>query len=271
LGADNNISGRLFSSAITTAVNTLITAPNCDFIPPVIQGTNFASWALLPWGTHDLVINYSDIDSWINISSDIIALYKWNWITWWVDISATWLNLWSKVITWISSTYPTNNLGFWKYKYDFHIHDNSRNGSSIWTVFYIDDPEMIVSTWSLDIGLLSTGELIISPWEIIITVKTVWAWFDLILNKTSEMDEINWIEMIDWNWVTWIWYDTDPYSSSINTINTNEILVSNNLNVNINWEKNIHIYKLKIWSLIDYEQAAWIYQASLDIGISLTY
>jgi hypothetical protein len=93
----------------------------------------------------------------------------------------------------------------------------------------------------------------------------------LTLNKSSAMNDLNWNEIIDWDWTQWIWYDIEPYSNSIYNINNNEILASEALNININWDQNIHIYNLKIWSMIDYEQISWIYQSNIDFGINLTY
>jgi hypothetical protein len=200
-----------------------------------------------------------------------MSLYKWNWTSWWNDISGIWLNMWSKIITNSGATYPTNNLLFWKYKYNFTISDNPTNSSSIWSIFYIDAPEITVSTWNLDIGNLSSTEEKFSEWEITITVKTVGAWFDLILKKSQLMQNINWDSMTNWNWSKWVWYDTFPYSNTINKINIYEILANEWLSVNINWNKNIYTYKLKIGSFIDPEQAAGIYQTTVDFWIDLNY
>lgn len=271
LGADNTINGRLFSSTITTAVNSHITVPTY-FFPPDISHINFSSWSLLPWWYHNLVINYSDESCfWINMSSDIMALYKWDWTTWWSDISPTWLDLWSKLITATGATYPTDSLDFWKYKYDFTISDTPTNSSSTWSVFYIDIPEIIVSTWGLDIGDLSSTWSTFSWWEITVTIKTVGAAFDLILDKSSMMQNSNGDEIIDWDGSTWIGYDADPYSNTIKTINTDELLTSEWANLNLNGDKNIYTYNIKMWSLIDVNQVAGIYETHIDFHINLDY
>jgi hypothetical protein len=238
--------------------------------PPTISSINYSSWSLLPWWNHNIIINYFDLGSWINTTSDIITLNKWDWSVWWWDISWTWFILWSKVITATDATYPTDNLPFWKYRYNFQISDNDLNSSSTWAVFYIDEPELIISTWSLDIWFLENWITKFSTWELNITVKTVWAWFDVILNKTSPL--LNWtIEIIDWNTTEWVWYDKNPYTSTINIINTNEIIATQAWSINIDWNKNTYIYSIKLWALIWEEQAAWNYNSDISFWIELNY
>ncbi len=240
-----------------------------DITPPTISSINYASWTLLPWWNHNIIINYSDSESWINTSSDTITLNKWNWSIWWSDISATGFDLWSKTVTATVATYPTNNLVFWKYRYNFSIDDNSLNSSSTWAVFYIDEPEIIISTWALDIWQLEDWITKFSTW-INITVETVWAWFDVILNQSWTL--LNWaIEIINWNWSEWIWYDQDPYTSTISIINTDEIIATQAWSINTDWNKNTYIYSIKMWALIWEEQAAWNYNSSISFWLDLDY
>lgn len=243
---------------------------NLDILPPDISSINHASGSLLPWWNHTISIDYSDLDSWVNISSDIISLYKWNWTWWWADISATWINLWTKIVTATNATYTTNNLSYWKYLYDFSISDNNANISSTWAVFYIDSPEIIVSSWSIDMWNLNFWTESFSP-EIEITVKTVWAWFDLLMNKTQLMTNHNLDEIIDYDWSEWVWYDKEIYSGWITYISTDELIWNQIWSININWEKNIYIFKLKTATLISPEQAAWIYDTKLKFWIKLDY
>lgn len=241
-----------------------------DTTPPVISSINYASGTLLPWWIHNIIINYSDTGSLINTTSDTIALYKWNWTAWWSDISASWLNMWSKVITSTWATYPTNDLAFWKYSYNFTISDNSWNTSSTWAVFYVDQPEIIVSSWSLDIWNLKNGITKFSTWQLDITIKTVWAWFNLILNKDSTVT--NWTAIItDWNGIDWFWFDKNPFTSIINLINTNEIIATQTWSINVNWDKNTYIYSVKFWSLIWAEQVAWDYEWLIRFWLNLDY
>lgn len=238
---------------------------------PVISSTNIASWSLMPWWNFDLSFNYSDVWVWVNISSDNIALYKWDWISSWLsNISATKLNLWWKVVTTTWATYPTNNLDFWKYKADFSISDIRWNTWSTSLVFYVDQPEIIVSTWSLNIWTLIVGSNKFSTDEITVTVNTVWAPFNIIMNKTS-MIENNSFELIDYNWSKWVWYDDFPYTSTITKVNTNEVLWTQTWSININWLRNTYTYKIKMWAFIDNLQAWWNYQTNLSFWINLDY
>ena len=241
-----------------------------DSTVPIISSINYASWILLPWWNHDIIINYSDLESWIDILSDTITLNKWDWSIWWADIAASWFDLLAKTITSTIATYPTNNLTFWKYRYNFSISDISLNTSSTWAVFYIDEPELIISTWSLDIWLLENWVTKFSSWEFVITVKTVWAWFQVILNKDSALTEWT-VEIIDWNWIEWVWFDQDPYTSTINLININEILATQAWSINIDWNKNSYIYSIKLWALIWEEQAAWNYSSNIKFWLDINY
>lgn len=235
-----------------------------DLTPPTITSINYASWSLLPWWNHNLIINYTDADTWINTSSDIIALYKWNWTAWWSDISATWLNLSWKTITTTQATYPTNNLTFWKYYYTFEISDNYWNSSSTWAVFYIDEPEITVNTWTLDLWNLTWTWLNFSWDEITITVETVWAWFQLLLSKDTDFSTSSGSIIIDWDWAKWIWYDQNPYTLINKNINNNQTLAIQIQNINTNWNRNTYTYNIKIWTLIDLEQEAWDYEMNMS-------
>jgi hypothetical protein len=240
-----------------------------ESIPPNITSINYTSWTLLPWWNHNLIINYNDNNSGIDTSSDSIALYKWDWSSWWTDISATWLNLWSKLINTTSATYPTNNLVFGKYMYNFSISDNIWNTSSTWAVFYIDEVELIVSTWSIDIWTLSSTWNTFSP-EVTITIKTIWAAFDVLLNKQASLT-YNTIQINDWDWTNWFGYDKETFSDTINLIWTDQIIKSETKNINTSWNKNIYTYKIKLWAKVSVEQVAWNYIWNMKFGIKMNY
>ena len=235
-----------------------------DSIPPKITSINYASWYLLPWWNHNLIINYNDAETGINTSTDIIALYKWDWVSWWANISTTWLNLTWKTITATVATYPTNNLVFWKYMYNFQISDNSGNSASTWAVFYIDQPEIIVSTWSFNIWTLTWTWLNFSTNEIIVTIKTVWASFQVEVLKDTDLLTWGGSIIIDWDGSKWVWYDKNPYTLVNKNINSNPIIWTWVTNININWVKNIYNFPIKIGTLINLEQAAGTYNMSLS-------
>jgi len=117
----------------------------------------------------------------------------------------------------------------------------------------------------------------ISSSEVIITIKTVWAWFDLTMNKSSLLT--TWlINIIDWNSTNWFGFDNYKnenwiitwYSNSLSAINWNTIWTIEK-SINTNWEKNIYTYKFKYWSNINTIQAAWIYKSNINYNVWLTY
>lgn len=226
---------------------------------------------LIPNSTFDIVINYFDSETPVDIWSAVFSLYKWDWISsWWNDISNTYIDFWWSTITETWAIYPLlSKLWFWKYKIIFYIENIAWTPSNSSINFYIDEPELIISTWSVDFWTLETWINNFSP-ELTITIKTIWAWFDLILNKWTLLNYF-WVDILDWNWINWYWYDKTPYTTAINLINTNEIIATQIPNININWEKNTYIYWLKLWAKITEEQAAWNYSWTINFWLNLDY
>ncbi|MFA5917022.1 MAG: hypothetical protein WC850_02170 [Candidatus Gracilibacteria bacterium] len=257
-GATNAGTDNAFIDYVTYADSAI------DSIPPTITSINYASGYLLPGGNHNFIINYNDLQSGINTSSDIMALYKWDGASWGSDISSTGLNLAGKTITTTSATYPTNNLVFGKYMYNFQISDNYTNSSSTGVVFYIDQPEIIVSTGSFDIGTLTGTGLNFSTNEIIVTVKTVGASFQIELSKDTDLLTGGGSIIIDWDGSKGVGYDKNPFTLVNKNINANPIIGTGAANININGVKNVYTFPIKIGTLIDLEQAAGTYNMSLS-------
>lgn len=242
-----------------------------DYTWPIVVFNHPYNWLLRPNTNFDLNISYSDPETWVNTWAIAWTLKKWDWVsTYWPDISGTYVNFTWGTITATWAIYPISKLWFWKYQMAYSI-ENNNAVTSTWTLeFYIDEPEFIISTWSLDIWILEPWIKKFSDNEFLITVKTVWAWFDLVLSKTANF--LNWtIEIIDWDWSKWIWYEVYPYSDTINVIWTDTIIRSESWSINTNWEKNIYQYFIQMWALIDEEQAAWIYEWYIKYNIKLNY
>ena len=240
-----------------------------DIIPPVISSTNFTDESLLPWGNHDIVINYSDPWSGIDTSSASIILQKWDGgSNYWTDISSSDLNI--NNITTSSSWYSTNNLSFWKYRYIFSINDNEGNSVTTTKIFYIDEPEFTVSDELIDIWEINNTSASFSN-TITLTVKTVGAWFNITMN-TPLSSLIYTPENIGaWNGSVWFWYDLAPYSTNIAEIGTNEPVATQIKNINTNGNKNIYTYDLKLWAISEVLQAWWDYIWNIDFWIQLDY
>ena len=241
-----------------------------DTINPWIDSINYLSGSLLPWGTHNIELTYSDNIgwSWVDISSANVVLEKWNGAAWWTDISSTWLS--SSSITVTEASYQTNNLEYWKYRIQFSIDDISWNTSDVFeSVFYIDIPQFTISTDEIDIWNTNFLSPSFSP-EVTITVKTLWAGFNVLLNRNTDLS--NWGESIgSWDGNTWYWYDSETYTNTISTIAVNQNIASEVKNINTSWELQTYTYTIKIWSLVSDWLDAWSFEWTLDFGIKLDY
>lgn len=241
------------------------TAP--DLNPPVISSTNFADNSLLPGWLHNLVINYSDVWTWIDTGSATMKLYKWNWVDWWLNIAWSWINFWASSISTTQATYPTNDLAYGKYKYVFQIHDWFWNYDNVEVIFYIDKPEFTISTWAY------LSSLWMAYWtdEIVVTVKTVWAPYQVQLLKDSTFDDGRWNVIIDWDWSYWIWYDISPYAWPRRDIPTYPVIWTWVLNVNTTWNFNTYYHSIKMTTVLWEEQVAWSYDMNISFKTIFGY
>ncbi len=241
-----------------------------DTIAPVINSTNFSNNDILPWGNHNIVFNYSDTwvwATWIDISTANPYFEKWNSGTSiWENITVTWLN--AGTITTSQASYPTNSLDFWKYRINFNISDNAWNTSSnSEIIFYIDKPQLIISTWSVDIWILNTNTNSFAN-TITVTVKTVWAPFNLKLKRNQTLTDGS--DTIPYyNWTLWFGYDKNNDSNLFDF--NNSVIGQEILNINTNWNLNIYTYTVKIWAIIDFQQQSGDYSWKIDFWIELDY
>ncbi len=249
--------------------NTIFNVLSWDSTPPNINIVNPTSDLLSPIWNMILNINYDDIWSWINTSSIIIEVRKWD-ITnsiWWNDISSGLIN--SSNITWTWASYDITNNVFWKYKLYFYIEDNSNNWWFQEVIYYIDEVNFIISDSNIDLWNLITNSNKYSN-DINLTVDTVWAWFEIYIVNDSKLN--NWsIDIIDWNWTNGFWYEKTPYINQINQIINWNTIISNSWSINTSWEKNTYIYTIRLWANIDEEQSAWIYNWNINFWIKFQY
>jgi len=252
----------------STSIDNSITYTTIETDPPNIDSTNFSSGSLLPGWNHDISITYSDAGSGIDSSSASITLHKWDGISaWWSDISWAWLTVWS--ITATGATYSTNSLDFGKYQYRFSIDDNDGNTANQNLDFYIDIPELIISTPEIDLGILWIWTQTFSP-TVNVTVHTVWAWFDVTFHRSSNFTE--WTELIpSFDGSLWYGYQQTPYSWVITTIWIDENIASQTTDINTNGDKNTYTYNIQIGALINEEQSSWDYEGNIDFSLELTY
>lgn len=252
----------------STSVDNQITYIAADTTPPNIDSINFASGSLLPGWNHDVVINYSDADSWIDTWTNIMQLYKWDGVSsYWSDLFGS--EMFLTTLTSTGASYTTSNLDYWKYQYRFSISDNAWNPIVYIHDFYIDEPEFIIGSGSIDIWTLSPLSSTFSD-TITITVRTVGAGFDVTMDRSSPLTE--WIENIpSYDGTVWYGYQQTPYSWTISDIWISENIVTQSPLINTNGLKNTYTYDIQIGALIDIQQAAGIYEGNLDFDINLTY
>ncbi len=244
-----------------------------DKVAPIISSSSISSWSILPGANHNIYFNYLDSSeywtwAWIDNSSWNIILEKWNsWNSSWSDFSSL-IGNW--ILTQTGATYSLNNLDFGKYKITFNISDiNGNLSNNHITTFYIDRPELIISTWNINIWELNNTTNTFSD-TITITVKTIWAPFRVKLKKNQNLTHSSNSDFIPYyNWIVWMWYDKN---NDINLFDfNNDIIMQEVQNINTNWNLNTYTYTLKIWAIIESLQAWWNYSWKIDFGIEFDY
>ncbi len=222
---------------------------------------------IIPKNDFDITINYSDSLNSVDETTYTFNLYKWDSVnSVWNDITTNITNSW---VTNSQANFTTSNLNYWKYKYDFSIKDNLWNQSNLSIEFYIDEPELIISTWSINIWKLNNTTN--TFWnDLIVTVKTIWAPFRVKLQKNAWLTNSNWIDLIPYyDWNVWMWYDKNN-DGNLSDFN-DDIILSNSWEINTNGELNTYTYTLKIGAIIDKLQAAGNYTWKINFAIELDY
>ena len=242
-----------------------------DIIDPVITSAFPEENDLLPKHNFNIIFAHEDEALWsgINTASGILDLYRWDGATWGADISDTYIDFTGSTITTSSATYPTLNIGYGKYKMDYFISDNAGNQTSTWVIFYVDEPSLTISTGSVDLWDLSTVSNTFST-EFVLTVETVGAPFDIILNNTTPLAYF-WTVIPDWDGSNGFWYDQDPYTLNISAIGVDQVIGTQTGSINTDGNRNSYVYKIKLWALINAEQFWWTYSGNVNFWLNLTY
>lgn len=251
-----------------------------DWIAPTISNNFPKNDDLLPVWNFNIYFDYSDDIwwLWIDILSDTLEIYKYN--TWTLSFdtdSSSFIDFWNKNISETKAEYNINNLNYWKYQAIFTIKDKSWNQVTKIIIFYVDDFEFNIDKNSLDIWKLSIWDNNISNDEIVITIKTVWAWFNLNMNKNNSLSD--WLnEIINWDGNKWFWFDKkmnenwiiSNYNNTISSIDST-IIWNKSKKINENWEKNTYKYRVKYWANIDTIQVAWSYNTDIYFKTLINY
>ncbi len=263
----------LNSSELAYIKNYLVEKWNLDKVSPVVSWTNILSGSILPWWNHNIEFYYSDSSEywtgvWININSWNVILERWDsWNGVWVDVSN---KVWTGILTQTWANYPTLDLDYWKYRVKFSIVDNNWNISDIFeNTFYIDRPELIISTWTINIWKLN--DTTNTFWNnLIVTVKTIGVPFRVKLQKNTGLTHSNWSDFIPYyDWSIGMWYDKNN-DGNLSDFN-DDIILSDSGSLNTSWDLNTYTYTLKMWAIIDKLQAWWDYTWKIDFSIELDY
>lgn len=240
-----------------------------DTTSPTISWFSPGSWSLFPSKNPNLIYNYSDDESWINIASWSIVIQKWLWASWGIDLSNTIIS-WS-IATWTSTTFQTDFTSYGKYQIIFTVSDYVWNTQTETHILYIDEPEFIVSTPEVDMWILNNLNESHSP-SFTVTVKTLWASFDLFLVKNTDLYESPSTFIPTWNLATWYGYQTNPFVSAIEAFQNSPVAAFTQSSIiNTNGEKNTYVYEFRLWWKISNEDLAWIYEWSFDVRVNYGY
>ena len=240
--------------------------------PTFLHSSIWENWIHPTWN-FTLDITYEDVWWWIDLTTDDLKLYKYNWTTWWANIAPTYINFWTKSIWKNHAVFSVVGLDLWKYKYVFSIDNLSGHTNTKEVVFYVDRPEFNINTGIQDIWLLTDNLKFLSP-ERLVTVRTIGAPYTVTMTKIQGLNYLT-ESILPWNWTKWWWYTRDPYNSNVqaqalSALNT-VILNSGPLNPNTSWILNNDILRFKVWAKEEIDTIGWKYEAELKFDINFTY
>lgn len=242
-----------------------------DIIDPVISDYSPSDNDLRPIWDFTISYTYSDADSWTDTSSSTLILQRFNGVWWDSDISETYLSL--DTINSTNANYIATGIPFGRYRLWFEIYDIAGNNTFIIHEFYVDEVEFIVSQAETDIwDIIQNDILYRSSDELLITVKTLWAGFNVIMIDNTKLNNTG-DQIDDWDGNKWYGFELSPYNSGILPITGSNTLWSEIKNLNTSGEKNIYEYRIKYSALLEDTKlyTAWDYWGLIDFQINLSY
>ena len=162
-----------------------------DTTPPNILTTSVASGTLAPSGIFPLTYTYSDTGSAIDTSSFTGRIYPWDatGATWsGTNIAGSYLAVTSASTT--TGVLQLTNLPFGKYRFDISIADTVGNVQTQSYTISIDSIIWTISAPTYSIGSAQTSIQTFGTGELILTVQTVGAAFDLSMLRTNDLTYI---------------------------------------------------------------------------------
>lgn len=235
---------------------------------PVFWNINIANGELLASKNNILEISYSD--SWsLNLSSANLQIQKYNSVSanWWNDISS--LVSTQNNISQNQATYQINVNEFWKYRFIFSIENIYGTYWEISQDFFIDEPSFSVDSSQINMWNINSQNINFST-PVEIRVETLWAEFDMKIKKSWDFSSHN-NTINQFNGNTWYGYDSTPLDWNLTNISNVETFANQSKNINVNWEKNIYTYYIRLGAIIDELQSAGDYSGNIQFGIQLIY
>jgi uncharacterized delta-60 repeat protein len=247
---------------------------NTDTSPPTILSNSVASGSLVPKGTFPITLGYTDTGTAINPSSLIGRIYQWNatGATWFTS-NLAWSYLSITSATTSTGVFQVNNLPYGRYRFDFLISDILGNTRTVSYTYYVDEIEWTVSTPLYPIGTIPNGSDTFGTGEILLTVRTIGAGFNLSLLRNADMSYSGETITVYDGTHGW-WYDKDigsGYASTLTAHGTTQTLVTTPKSIDANGFKNTFVYRVKFWMNPNANALAGMYQGSVNFGINLTY
>jgi hypothetical protein len=253
---------------------TFAKSVSSDSTPPNITSISIASGTLIPTSNFPLTVSYADTGSTVNPSSFTGKIYLWD------ATGATWslTNIAASYLSITSASTSTGILGltglpYGKYRFDISIADSVGNIQMQSYTYYVDAIEWTISSPSYSIGNAPLGSTTFGTGELLLTVKTVGAGFDLTTLRTTDLTYITDVIPV-YSWSTGWWYDRDiwaGYSGSITPHDTTQTIISVAKNINPNGAKNTFVYRLKYGINPSANTPAGDYTWDVRLGINLIY
>ncbi len=159
-----------------------------DTTPPTIDSISRASGSLMPIGNFPLVVTYSDTGSTINASSFTGKIFSWDGVSAWntTNLAPSYMTL-SGAATTSTGNLNVAGLPFGKYRFDVSVADSVGNTVTQSYIYYVDDIEWSISADTYDMGTLLSNIQTFGTGEMIVTIKTVGAGYNLKMIGTNTL------------------------------------------------------------------------------------
>lgn len=244
-----------------------------DWVAPIISSYSPNNLDLLQIAP-DVVFNYNDDYTWINTDSANFNIKKWEYWKFWNDLSWTILN--NSVILDNKAIYSIEKwISAWRYRIEFEISDKAWNKVSQDIDFFVDNFSFSIENNTLNIWEILPWSNNTSDWELIIKIKTLWAWFNISQDKINQLS--SWINNItNYDGDVWFGYKIQkirnwaiiPYwdISAISWEIENKTIESTPYN-----DLKEYVYKIKYFVKVETIQESWKYSSDINFKVVPIY